>query len=83
VVRLPGSRVMLIDGGGGFSRSFDPGERIVAPYLWSIKIMHVDYIVLSHPDRDHFGGLAFIVRNSRQANSGPMAPSASTRVIAV
>jgi competence protein ComEC len=63
VVRFPQGRVMLIDGGGAFSGSFDPGERIVAPYLWSHKIMHLDYVALSHPDRDHFGGLLFIVRN--------------------
>jgi competence protein ComEC len=63
VVRFPGSRVMLIDGGGAFRGTFDPGERIVAPFLWSQKIMHVDYVALSHPDRDHFGGLIFIARN--------------------
>jgi competence protein ComEC len=63
VVRFPGSRVMLIDGGGSFGGTFDPGERIVAPFLWSQKIMHVDYMTLSHPDRDHFGGLIFIARN--------------------
>jgi competence protein ComEC len=63
VVRFPGSRVMLIDGGGAFVGTFDTGERIVAPYLWSNKIMHVDYVALSHPDRDHFGGLTFIARN--------------------
>jgi competence protein ComEC len=67
VVRFPGGRVMLIDGGGGFSGAFDPGERIVAPYLWSHKIMHVDYVALSHPDRDHFGGLIYIVRNFKPA----------------
>jgi competence protein ComEC len=54
---------MLIDGGGAFRGTFDPGERIVAPFLWANKIMHVDYLVLSHPDRDHFGGLIFIARN--------------------
>ena len=63
VVRFPGSRVMLIDAGGSFEGSFDPGERIVAPYLWSHKIMHVDYLAMSHPDLDHFGGFAFIARN--------------------
>jgi competence protein ComEC len=63
VVRFPGSRVMVIDGGGAFVGTFDTGERIVAPYLWSNKIMHVDYVALSHPDRDHFGGLTFIARN--------------------
>jgi competence protein ComEC len=67
VVRFPGSRVMLIDAGGGFRRSLDPGERIVAPYLWSRKIMRVDYLVLSHPDRDHFGGFDFIARNFHPA----------------
>ena len=63
VIRFPGSRVMLIDGGGGFPGSFDPGESIVAPYLWAKKIGHVDYLVVSHPDYDHFGGLTFIARN--------------------
>ncbi|HUN56697.1 MAG TPA: DNA internalization-related competence protein ComEC/Rec2 [Candidatus Binataceae bacterium] len=63
VVRFPGNRVMLIDGGGAFGGTFDPGERLVAPYLWSQKIMRVDYIVVTHPDRDHFGGLTFIARN--------------------
>src|SRR5271170_5012432 len=56
---------MLIDGGGAFGGTFDPGERLVAPYLWSRKIMRVDYVAASHPDRDHFGGLAFIARNFR------------------
>ena len=63
VVRFPGARVMLIDGGGAFRSTFDPGERVVAPFLWSQKIMHVDYLTVSHPDRDHFGGLIFIARN--------------------
>ena len=63
VVRFPGSRVMLIDGGGSFRSTFDPGERIVAPFLWSQKIMQLDYVTVSHPDRDHFGGLIFIARN--------------------
>src|SRR5205823_7633722 len=65
VVRFPGGRVMLIDAGGAFSGEFDPGERIVAPYLWSQKIMRVDYLVLSHPELDHFGGFDFIARNFR------------------
>ena len=63
VVQFPGSRVMLMDAGGALRGAFDPGERIVAPFLWSQKIMHVDYLVVSHPDRDHFGGFTFIARN--------------------
>ena len=63
VVRFPGGPVMLIDGGGSFFGTFDPGERIVAPFLWANKIMHVDWVAVSHPDRDHFGGLVFLVAN--------------------
>jgi competence protein ComEC len=62
VVRFPGSQVMVIDAGGSYG-GFDAGERIVAPYLWSQKIMRVDYLALSHPDVDHFGGLDFIAMN--------------------
>lgn len=62
VVRFPYGRVMLIDGGGSYP-GYDYGERVVAPYLWSRKIMHVDIVALSHPDLDHFGGLTYIARN--------------------
>ena len=63
VVRFAGGRVMLIDAGGAWPGGFDFGERIVARYLWAEKIMRVDYLVVSHPDLDHFGGMAFVARN--------------------
>jgi competence protein ComEC len=62
VVRFPGRRVMLIDAGSSYG-GYDSGERIIAPYLWSQKILHVDYLVLSHPDADHFGGFAYLAAN--------------------
>jgi len=62
VVRFPGSRVMVIDGGSAW-RDFDLGARVVARYLWANKITHVDWLALSHPDQDHYGGLDFIARN--------------------
>ncbi len=62
VVELPGGRVLVIDG-GGFARSrFDVGERVVAPYLWSRKILRVDFLVASHGDWDHQGGLHFLAQ---------------------
>jgi competence protein ComEC len=63
VVRFADGRVMLIDAGGAWPGGFDFGERIVARYLWREKIMRVDYLVVSHPDLDHFGGMAFVARN--------------------
>jgi len=49
VVELPGSQVMVIDGGGFASEDFDVGEAILAPFLWSRKIGRVDILVMSHP----------------------------------
>ena len=60
VVELPGSQVMVIDGGGFASNEFDSGEAILAPFLWSRKIGRVDIVAMSHPQLDHYGGLAFI-----------------------
>lgn len=62
VVQFPGRRVMVVDSGGAW-HGFDMGERVVARYLWSRKIMHVDWLALSHPDLDHFGGFGFVARN--------------------
>ena len=60
VVELPDKKVMLIDGG---TYEPDMGRRVVAPYLWSKGIRKVDYIILSHPHSDHFGGLIYIIDN--------------------
>jgi competence protein ComEC len=60
VLEMPRGARMLIDGGGFPGGSFDTGEMLIAPFLRSRKIMSVDYIVLSHPQTDHFGGLRFI-----------------------
>ncbi len=60
VLELPGGTVMVVDAGGSYGDDFDMGERVVAPFLWSRKIATIDYLVMSHPDRDHYGGLAFL-----------------------
>lgn len=61
-IRLPLGSTMLIDGGPA-GDDFDAGRYVVAPFLWSQKILKVDYIVLSHPEPDHYGGLLFILKN--------------------
>ena len=63
VVEFPGSRVMVIDGGGFASPTFDSGEAIIAPFLWGRKIGRVDTLVMSHPQLDHYGGLAFLAKH--------------------
>ena len=60
LVELPDKRVMLIDGG---THDPDMGRRVIAPYLWSKGIKDIDYLVLSHPHPDHYGGLIYIMDN--------------------
>jgi competence protein ComEC len=73
VVELPGGKVLLIDAGGTASGEFDTGEGIVAPFLRSRKILKVDYLFLSHPRIDHYGGMQSVVREFSPSEfwSGP------------
>ncbi len=49
----------LIDGGGFWSERFDSGRDIIAPLLTVNRETSLDFIALSHPDRDHLKGLLF------------------------
>ncbi|MBI3000180.1 MAG: DNA internalization-related competence protein ComEC/Rec2 [Deltaproteobacteria bacterium] len=73
VVEFPGSKVLLIDAGGTVTGEFDTGEAIVAPFLRSRKILRVDYLVVSHPRVDHYGGMRTIVEEFAPSEfwSGP------------
>jgi competence protein ComEC len=62
-IELPGGKTMLIDGGGTNNPDFDTGERVVAPFLRSKGVERIDYMVLSHAQQDHMGGLSFLARN--------------------
>lgn len=61
LIELPGRKVMIVDGGGTFSDTFDIGRAVVAPYLWNKGIRSIDYMVLSHPQRDHVEGLIYLL----------------------
>ncbi len=63
-----GSKLLLDSGGipGGDPRtSFDVGEDVVSPYLWSRGIGRLDVVALSHAHSDHIGGLAAVIANFR------------------
>ncbi len=79
VVELPRGPVMVVDA-GGLPGDFDPGERVVAPFLRSRKILRVDVLVVSHPQLDHHGGLAHVAERFRPAeiwSSGARGTSAA------
>ncbi|MDR1126009.1 MAG: DNA internalization-related competence protein ComEC/Rec2 [Deltaproteobacteria bacterium] len=50
---------LLLDGGGGPSPRFDIGREIIAASLTDNRTPRLEFMLTSHPDLDHAGGLAF------------------------
>ncbi|MBI2881793.1 MAG: DNA internalization-related competence protein ComEC/Rec2 [Candidatus Tectomicrobia bacterium] len=55
-VRLPDGRTLLVDAAGKLSETFDVGEAVVVPYLEKHWVRRLDYVLLTHPERNHAGG---------------------------
>lgn len=53
LIQTPDGKNILIDGG-------DPGTGIVQ-YLKSLKVQRIDYMIATHPDSDHIGGLVDVL----------------------
>lgn len=58
---------IIIDGGDR-TENFDYGERVVLPYLLDRKIKVIDYLIVSHFDSDHVGGLIYLAENLEVKN---------------
>lgn len=63
LIVTPSNKRILIDGGGSEFGSFDVGEKILTPYLLDRKIKKLDYIIISHFDSDHVGGILNVIQN--------------------
>ena len=71
VIRFPDMRVWVLDAGGlrqaqsaeDSAYVFDIGEAVVSRYLWHFWIRRIDRVMLSHPDIDHAGGAAAVMKN--------------------
>ena len=57
IVELPDGKVMLIDGGN----SSDAAKKSLLRYLNALKVDTIDYLVVTHADADHCGGLAEVL----------------------
>lgn len=57
----PNNKTILIDGGGSEFGSFDVGENTLLPYILDRGYTCIDYILISHFDSDHVGGILTIL----------------------
>ncbi|MCR8746547.1 ComEC/Rec2 family competence protein [Romboutsia lituseburensis] len=55
LIKTPNSKTLLIDGGTNES------EHIVKSYLKKQKVKIIDFLIATHPDSDHIGGLDAVV----------------------
>jgi competence protein ComEC len=62
LLQLPDGKKILIDGGGAHSQRFNIGRSVIAPFLRKQRIWHLESILISHPDSDHFNGIPFLLR---------------------
>ncbi len=58
VIEFPDGRTMMIDGGDGK----ESGTRKILGYCFALGIEEFDYILLTHTDSDHAGGLDDVLR---------------------
>ncbi len=63
LVMFPGGKNVLIDGGGASSSKFNVGESVIARYLWYRGITHLDTVIITHPDADHYNGIPFLLKH--------------------
>lgn len=59
VLETPDGRTFLYDAGA--MTGPDVARRQIAPFLWQRGIRHIDEIMLSHADLDHFNGVAALL----------------------
>ena len=69
---FPDRSNLLVDGGGLLGRSFgehfdddsfDIGEQVVSPFLWSLGVRKLNAIALTHAHHDHMSGLNALLKN--------------------
>ena len=58
----PDNQTILIDGGGSNSKDFDIGQNTLLPYILDKGYNKIDYVIISHFDNDHCGGLLYIMQ---------------------
>ncbi|MHA0855743.1 DNA internalization-related competence protein ComEC/Rec2 [Paenibacillus sp. CMAA1364] len=73
LITTPDGKQILVDGGGTLNfrkekdiwknrrEPFEVGEKVVVPLLKKRGIHHLDAVIITHGDQDHFGGLQAVL----------------------
>lgn len=62
LLQFPNTKTILVDVGNGKDQG-RYGSRTVAPFLRHLGISHIDALVITHPDLDHYGGARSFIEN--------------------
>lgn len=65
LIEFPDDQVMLIDGGDGS----ETATKSLLRYMNALKIDEIDYLILTHADVDHYGGLAAVLSHKKVFNA--------------
>ena len=66
LISTPKGKNILVDGGGSRDETtFDIGKQTLIPYLLNKGITKLDYIIISHFDSDHVGGILSVLEELR------------------
>lgn len=60
LVKAPSGRHFLVDAGD--SSRQDSGKDIIVPFLHHIGVRELDALIITHPDKDHFGGALSLLK---------------------
>ena len=63
LIEFPGSKTMLVDGGGFPHSRFDVGEAVVSRLLWRKGLKSIDVLALTHAHPDHILGMISVAGN--------------------
>ena len=65
LIELPDGKVALIDGADGMESS----AKTILRYMNALKIKTIDFLIVTHTDKDHCGALAEIIRQKTVLNA--------------
>ncbi len=75
LIELPDGKIALIDGGEGSSKN----EKTLLRRLNALKIKEIDYLFVTHTDKDHCGALAEVFRYKKVLSAYLPASFASSK----